>query len=58
MSDASTESTPRGAKSKGIALGAGLGMIFGAGLGNPAAGLVLGAALGLVLGPALVRKLS
>ncbi len=43
-------------RNKGIALGAGLGIIVGAALSNPGFGLVLGAALGLILGPALVRK--
>lgn len=34
--------------SKAIALGAGVGMIFGAASGNAGAGMVLGAAFGLV----------
>ena len=36
-------------KGKGTALGAGVGMIFGAALGNIGVGMVLGAGLGLAL---------
>ena len=45
-------------KGKGVVLGAGAGIVFGAALGNPGAGMVIGAALGLVFGPAVVRKLG
>ena len=41
---------------KGVALGAGIGIIVGSVLANPGVGMVIGAALGLVLGPALARK--
>ena len=45
-------------RAKGVALGAGAGMIVGAALGSPGVGLVLGAALGLIVGPSLVRKME
>lgn len=48
----------RSGTARGIALGAGVGIILGAGLGNPGFGLVLGAALGLVAGPSVVRMLK
>ena len=41
---------------KGVALGAGIGMIVGSVLVNPGVGMVIGAALGLIFGPALARK--
>ena len=43
-------------RTKGVALGAGVGIIIGAALSNPEFGMVLGAALGLIAGPTLVRK--
>ena len=51
-------SNDRSSRGKGVALGAGAGIVFGAAFGNPGAGMVFGAALGLVFGPALVRKLG
>lgn len=49
-----TDRTPT--HGKNVALGAGVGMIFGAAFGNPGIGLVLGAALGLVVGGVLGRS--
>lgn len=51
MTQPSKDPTSRSANGagKGVAIGAGAGMIFGAAFGNPGAGLVIGAALGLVL---------
>ncbi len=42
---------------RGLALGAGVGLIFGAAFNNPGVGLVLGAALGSAF-PALIRGLK
>jgi hypothetical protein len=47
---------PRRGTRKGIVMGAGVGMIFGAALGDPGVGLVLGAGLGLVVGAAHDRR--
>ncbi len=52
MSEDSKE--PTGIKSpgvrKGVVIGAGVGMIFGAAFGNPGVGLVLGAGFGILFG--------
>jgi uncharacterized membrane protein len=39
---------PKLTTGRGIALGAGVGLIFGAAFGNPGVGMVLGAGAGLV----------
>lgn len=49
MSEERSEKT-RGHTPKITALGAGLGIIFGAALGSAAIGLVLGAAAGMAIG--------
>jgi hypothetical protein len=49
-SDAEKNRNGRLSMNKGIVWGAGIGMIFGAALGNPGIGLVIGAGAGLILG--------
>lgn len=49
------DSAPIGTSS-GVVLGAGIGMILGAALGNAGVGMVLGAACGLVSATAIGRK--
>lgn len=43
----------RDKQSKDIALGAGIGIVFGAAFGSVAIGLIIGAALGTVAGPSI-----
>ena len=53
-----TTNSENAARGKGVALGAGAGIVLGAAFGNPGVGMVLGAAAGLVFGAALLNKLG